>query len=111
MFFLVFKQLTLYELMISLPLKDALKDALYAAILSTPMTTIQEFTLAWDTLMRIILDLDADTFTVRSTVRAVFKGAYEKASARPKIDKPPTTTHTRPVPFYDWLTIRAEQKR
>ncbi|MER2107401.1 MAG: hypothetical protein ABS949_10730 [Solibacillus sp.] len=100
-------QLTLYELMISLPLKDELKDALYAAILSTPITTIQEFTITRDTLMRILLDIEAGTLTVRSTVRAVFKGAYEKARARPKIDKPVVTKHARPVPFYDWLTIRA----
>ncbi|MER2190674.1 MAG: hypothetical protein ABS951_06900 [Solibacillus sp.] len=53
----------------SLPLKYELKDALYAAILSTPLTTIQEFTIARDTLMRILLDIEAGTLTVRSTVR------------------------------------------
>lgn len=100
-------QLKLYELFISMPISDELKEALYAAILSIPITTFQQFIRAKDILMRIILDVNSGTLTIHSTPRAVFKGAYEQASTRPTREKPVVQAATRPVPFYDWLAIRA----
>lgn len=100
-------QQQLYALLMSLPMKEELKDALYATILSTPITNHREFTIARDTLMRILLDIDSGKLTVRTTIRAVFRGAYNIAIVRPAIKNHPKPLCKRPVPFYDWLTIRA----
>lgn len=102
-------QQQLYDLFTSIPMNDELKDALYAAILSTPITSRHEFITAKDTLMRLLLDIQNGTLTIRSTVRAVFKGAYDKAISRSIPKKQPIHVQApqRPVPFYDWLTIRA----
>lgn len=78
-------QKTLYELMTSLPLKDELRDGLRTAILATPIQNMIEFTIARDAMLRIIQDIHAGRLTIKTTLREVYKDAYEKAIARPKI--------------------------
>ena len=102
-------QKTLYEFLMSLPLNDELKDGLRAAILATPMQNRREFTIAKDAMWRIIHDIHEGKLTIETTLRAIYKGAYEKAVARPVVPvaKPqPTAKSSRPVPFYDWLAER-----
>lgn len=102
-------QKTLYEFLTSLPLKDELKDGLRAAILATPMQNRREFTIAKDAMWRIIQDIHDGKLTIKTTLRAIYKGAYEKAVARqvvPVAKPQPTAKSSRPVPFYDWLVIR-----
>lgn len=100
-------QKTLYEFMTSLPMKEDLKEGLRAAILATPIQNRQEFTIAKDTMWRIIQDIHEGKLTIRTTLRAIYKGAYDKAIARPvKREVKEQKQSTRPVPFYDWLTER-----
>lgn len=100
-------QKQLYMLMMSLPLDDGLKDGLRTAILATPLQTIREFTVARDALMRIVQDIESGVLTIQATLRAVYKGAYDKAIGRTKlIQKQPQPESQRPVPFYNWLVIR-----
>lgn len=102
-------QKTLYELLMSLPIKDELKDGLQAAILATPIQNMREFTIARDAMLRIIHDIHDGQLTIRTTLRAIYKGAYEKAVARPalpEVKQQQQAQSTRPVPFYDWLAVR-----
>ncbi|MGN7477771.1 helix-turn-helix domain-containing protein [Solibacillus silvestris] len=101
-------QKILYEFLMSLPLKDELKDGLRAAILATPMQNMREFTVAKDAIWKIIHDIHDGKLTIQTTLRAVYKGAYEKAVARPVLQaaKKKPVQSSRPVPFYDWLTVR-----
>lgn len=102
-------QKLLYELLMSLPLNDELKDGLRAAILATPIENIRGFTVARDAMMRIIHDIHDGKLTIRTTLRAVYKGAYDKAIARPvlpEMKQVEPQQSKRPVPFYDWLAVR-----
>ena len=102
-------QKPLYELLMSLPLNDELKDGLRSAILATPIENMRGFTIARDTMMRIIHDIHDGKLTIRTTLRAIYKGAYEKAMARPvlaQVKEEQPQQSTRPVPFYDWLAVR-----
>ena len=101
-------QKPLYELLMSLPLKDELKDGLRAAILATPIENMRGFTIARDAMMRIIHDIHDGKLTIRTTLRAVYKGAFDKAVTRAVLPavKTPHEQSARPVPFYDWLAVR-----
>ncbi|MEK3765512.1 helix-turn-helix domain-containing protein [Solibacillus sp. FSL K6-4121] len=102
-------QKTLYEFLMSLPLNDELKDGLRSAILATPIQNMREFTIAKDAMWRIIQDIHDGKLTIRTTLRAIYKGAYDKAVARPVLPESKEQQQypkTRPVPFYDWLTER-----
>ncbi|MBD8032982.1 helix-turn-helix domain-containing protein [Solibacillus merdavium] len=100
-------QKILYEFMKSLPINDELKDGLRAAILATPIQNKREFTIAKDAMWRIIQDIHEGKLSIRTTLRAIYKGAYEKAITRPVIrEVVEQQQSTRPVPFYDWLTER-----
>ncbi|MEK3766025.1 helix-turn-helix domain-containing protein [Solibacillus sp. FSL K6-4121] len=100
-------QKTLYEFMTSLPMKEELKDGLRAAILATPIQNRREFTIAKDAMWRIIQDIHEGKLTIRTTLRAIYKGAYDKAIARPVIrEVKEQKQSTRSVPFYDWLSER-----
>lgn len=102
-------QKTLYEFLMSLPLNDELKDGLRSAILATSIQNMREFTIAKDAMWRIIQDIHDGKLTVRTTLRAIYKGAYDKAVARPvlpEVKEQQPQQCTRPVPFYDWLTER-----
>ncbi|MGN7476841.1 helix-turn-helix domain-containing protein [Solibacillus silvestris] len=102
-------QKTLYEFMMSLPLKDELKDGLQAAVLATPMQSKREFTIAKDALWRIIQHIHDGKLTIRTTLRAIYKGAYDKAIARevlPRAEETEAEQSKRPVPFYNWLEER-----
>ena len=93
----------------SLPLKDDLKDGLRSAILATPIENMRGFTIARDAMMRIIHDIYDGKLTIRTTLRAVYKGAYDKAMARPvlvEVKEAEPKKSERPVPFYDWLAVR-----
>lgn len=103
-------QKILYDLMMGLPICDELKDGLYAAIVATPIDTAREFTTARDTLLVIIRDVQHGRLTIQTTLRAIYKGAYNKRSAHPKIAEPVETTGARPAAFYDWLVIREGEK-
>lgn len=101
------RQAQLYELMNQLPIADYLQAQLYAAIVSVSITNDCQFILARDVLLRVILDSQVGTLTIHSSLRAVFKAAYEKALARTAVPHiQPNPSMPRPVPFYDWLTIR-----
>lgn len=101
-------QKPLYELLIDLPLNDELKDGLRTAILATPIENMRGFTVARDAMLRIIHDIQDGKLLIRTTLRAVYKGAYDNAMARermPATENPPQQS-ARPVPFYDWLAVR-----
>lgn len=100
-------QETLYEFMTSLPMKEELKDGLRSAILATPIQNRREFTIAKDAMWRIIQAINDGKLTIRTTLRAIYKGAYDKAVARSVIREVEEQQQSkRPVPFYDWLTER-----
>ena len=69
---------------------------------------MHKFTIARDAMLRILHDVQDVKLTIKTTLRAVYKGAYDKAIARPKLRdvEPLQIRRKRPVPFYDWLTVR-----
>ncbi|AWE06338.1 helix-turn-helix domain-containing protein [Lysinibacillus sp. 2017] len=101
-------QNTLCEFLQDFPMKDELKEGLHKAILATPIQTMREFTIARDAMLRIIHDVQDGKLTIQTTLRAVYKGAYERAVVRPNVKEVEMqqVKSKRPVPFYDWLTVR-----
>ena len=101
-------QKTLYEFLQDFPMKDELREGLQKAILATPIQNMREFTIARDAMLRILHDVQDRKLTIQTTLRAVYKGAYDKAIVRLKVKdvEPQHLSSKRPVPFYDWLTMR-----
>ena len=101
-------QKTLYEFLQDFPMKDELREGLQKAILATPIQNMREFTIARDAMLRILHDVQDRKLTIQTTLRAVYKGAYDKAIVRLKVKdvEPQHISSKRPVPFYDWLTMR-----
>ncbi len=105
-------QVMLYDLFHSMLLQDELKDQLHKVVLASPMNDIRDFVRAKNVLFNIVRDINDGLLTVSSTLRAVFAGAYSKATERvgkkqgivsTVEDKTPKV---KPVPFYDWLKVR-----
>ena len=97
----------LYQLLLSLPMNDELKDGLHKAILASEIKNHHEFVIARDALFGIIQDVQSGMLTIKTTLRAVFKGAYDKRLERPRYYPTPIGNYKRSnVEFYDWLTER-----
>lgn len=102
-------QSMLYDFLHSLPFADTLKDELHKIVLASQIDSVQAFHKAKNVFMNIVSDIKEGTLTVASTLRAVFKGAYDKAS---QYSKPSTVDvvveDRKTVPFYDWLNERGD---
>lgn len=103
-------QQMLYDFMQSLSLPKAMDNELHKVVLASNVKTAQEFVRAKNVLFNIAKDIADGVLTVKSTLRAVFMGAYKASVARKK-DKTSTTVEEkphigRPVPFYNWLEER-----
>mgnify|MGYP006380169563 FL=1 len=100
-------QAMLYQLLLSVPMNDEMKDGLHKAILISEIKNHHEFIIARDALFCIIRDVESGTLTITTTLRAVFKGAYYKRQQRPKCNNIPIENPKQSnVAFYDWLTER-----
>ena len=105
-------QQMLFDFMHSLPLADSLKDELHKVVLAVQVNSVEGFVKAKNVLFKIANDIADGTLTVTSTLRAVFTGAYSKASERlsNKVNNSTSIEETpskeRPVPFYNWLNER-----
>jgi len=105
-------QITLFDFMHSLPMKDELKDELHKVVLSSEINDARDFVRAKDILLNIIRDVNEGILTISTTLRAVYKGAHSKVMERR--DNTKVSTHSvedkasnvRPVPFYNWLVER-----
>ena len=97
----------LYELLRSMPINDELTDGLHKAILASDIKNHHDFVMARDALLGIIQDVQSGNLTITTTLRAVYKGAYDKHRERPKYYAKPVEHDKRSnVQFYDWLTER-----
>lgn len=105
-------QVTLFDFMHSLPMKDELKDQLHKVVLSSQIDDARDFVRAKDVLLNIVRDVNEGTLTVATTLRAVFKGAQSKAEQylnNKKVNAPPAEDKAEnrgPVPKYNWLEQR-----
>ncbi|MFJ7950795.1 helix-turn-helix transcriptional regulator [Lysinibacillus sp. NPDC096418] len=105
-------QQMLFDFMHSLPLTDQLKDELHKVVLAAQVKSVEDFVKAKNVLFKIATDIVDGTLTVTSTLRAVFVGAFNKATER--LDKKSINSSSvedkahreRPVPFYNWLEQR-----
>ena len=105
-------QITLFDFLHSLPMRDDLKDQLNKAVLASRIDNAKEFVRAKDVLLNIVRDINSGVLTVSSTLRAVFVGAHDKVIEllRKQLNKPSIVVdeplRVRPVPFYNWLVER-----
>lgn len=105
-------QITLFDFMHSLPMKDELKDELHKVVLASEIKDARDFVRAKDILLNIIRDVNEGVLTISSTLRAVYKGAHSKFVERRDSMKVNTSfvedaaSNVRPVPFYNWLVER-----
>jgi len=105
-------QTMLFDFLHSLPMRDGLKDQLYKVVLASQIECPRGFVRAKDVLLNIVRDINSGVLTISSTLRATFKGAYNKAVERLGNMKVSTSTvedkagDRRPVPVYDWLNNR-----
>lgn len=105
-------QTMLFDFLHSLPMRDDLKGQLHKVVLASEIDCPRGFVRAKDTLLNIVRDINSGVLTVSSTLRATFKGAYNKAVERLGNMKVSTSTvedeagDRRPVPVYDWLNNR-----
>ena len=110
-------QVTLFDFLHSLPMRDDLKDQLHKVVLASQVNNAHEFVRAKDVMMNIVRDINDGVLTVSSTLRAVFAGAYSNATERggKKQGNEQTvedsTPKVKPVPFYDWLKVRDDLSR
>ncbi|MFJ7951503.1 helix-turn-helix transcriptional regulator [Lysinibacillus sp. NPDC096418] len=108
-------QQMLFDFMHSLPLTDNLKDELHKVVLAAHVFCVEDFVKAKNVLFKIATDIVDGTLTVTSTLRAVFVGAFNKATERfkNKVTNSSSIEETpykeRPVPFYNWLKERDTQ--
>ncbi|XKI12345.1 helix-turn-helix domain-containing protein [Sporosarcina sp. ANT_H38] len=110
-------QVTLFDFMHSLPMKDELKDELHKVVLASEINDARDFVRAKDVLLNIIRDVNEGVLTISTTLRAVYKGAQSKVVERQSNTKVSTSTvednasNVRPVPFYNWLVERDDRPR
>ena len=102
----------LFDFLHNLPLRDDLKDQLHKVVLASPIDCARGFVRAKDVLLNIVRDINSGVLTISSTLRATFKGAYNKAVERlgKQTDKPSPVEDepikVKRVPFYNWLVER-----
>ncbi|MBO0586443.1 HTH domain-containing protein [Sporosarcina sp. E16_8] len=105
-------QVTLFDFMHSLPMKDELKDELHKVVLASQINDARDFVRAKDILLNIIRDVNEGILTISSTLRAVYKGAHSKVIERRYNMKVNVTSvedkasNVPTVPFYNWLVER-----
>lgn len=105
-------QVTLFDFMHSLSMKDDLKDQLHKVVLSSQINDARDFVRAKDVLLNIIRDVNEGILTISSTLRAVYKGVHSKVVERRNNTDVNTSSvenkssNVRPVPFYNWLEQR-----
>lgn len=102
-------QKALYELMNSVGVNEIIGDELGKVIAATEINSVEEFHIAKEIIMNIALDLQSGRLNVDTTLRAIYKGAYNKKMARSKVEEvkePVELSQERTVPFYNWLEER-----
>ena len=104
-------QQMLFDFMHSLPLADSLKDELHKVVLAVQVQNAPDFIKAKNVLFKIAMDIKEGKLTVARTLRAVFVGAFNKATDRlesksSKSSIEETQHKERLVPFYNWLKER-----
>lgn len=106
-------QKMLYDFLYSLPMADQLKDELHKIVLASDIENVQDFHKAKDVFMSLVMDIKTGVLTVGSTIRAVFKGAYDKALRRRSysIKDQPVKVDRKAPDFYNWLEERESYKQ
>ncbi len=105
-------QVMLFDFMNSLPLADGFKDELHKVVLAAQVQNAPDFIKAKNVLFKIAMDIKEGTLNVASTLRAVFVGAFNKATERlsnkmnNSLSIEETQFKERPVRFYNWLNER-----
>ena len=123
-------QKQLVELLNSFGLDKILGEELHKVVLATEINSVEDFHFAKGIIFNIARDLESGRLTPQTTIRAIYKGAYNKKiermenqkvqAAQPVEEVAPTVTeqpevtetleqpvkNTRPVKFYNWLEER-----
>ena len=125
-------QKQLVELLNSFGLDKILGEELHKVVLATEIKNVEDFHFAKGIIFNIARDLESGRLTPQTTIRAIYKGAYnkkiermeqqaveqateqavgsetpvaEQATEQPVASEQPVK-NTRPVKFYNWLEER-----
>ena len=96
----------LINLFIDWPISESILQQLEEAICELPIENVKDFHRAKQIIPQLIVRIQTGQLTVHSSLKEVLLGAYRKWILPPTIRNVEVTSK-RPVPFYDWLTIRA----
>lgn len=90
------------------PFNESILQQLEDAICHLPIENAKDFDRAKQILPQLLTRIQTGQLVVHSSLKAVLLGAYNKWILPPTVSKVEReVTSKRPVPFYDWLTIRA----
>lgn len=102
-------QKELLELLNSFGLNETLGDELYKVIAATEINNAKDYHVAKDIIFNIAKDIQSGRLTVETTLRAIYKGAYNKKMERtplPQVQEVSEEPTRVKAPFYNWLDER-----
>lgn len=88
------------------PINETLVNQLEEAIVQLPIENAKDFDRAKWIIRELLVRIQTGVLTVHSSFKAVTLGAYKKWFIPPTAIESEVAPSKRPVPFYDWLTIR-----
>ncbi len=88
------------------PINEALLAQLEEAIVQLPIENAKDFDRAKWVIQELVVRIQTGLLTVHSSFKALVLGAYKKWFIPPTPKEAAIVPVKRPVPFYDWLTIR-----
>ena len=90
------------------PFTESILQQLEDAICHLPIENAKDFHRAKQIIPQLMMRIQTGQLTIHSSLKAVLLGAYNKWILPPTVTVSKVEeTSKRPVPFYDWLTIRA----
>lgn len=101
-------QKMLLELLAPLGIDETLQGELNKLILATEINDVAAFHMAKEVIVNLAKDLQSGRLSIQTTLRAIYKGAYNKRLERTNktVVANKQTTESRTVPFYNWLDER-----
>ena len=99
----------LIQIFMDWPFNESILEQLEDAICSLPLENAKDFHRAKEIIPQLIMRIQTGQLTIHSSLKAVLLGAYHKWILPPTVStvNKVEVTSKRPVPFYDWLSIRA----
>ena len=99
----------LIQIFMDWPFNESIKEQLEDAICQLPLDNAKDFHRAKQIIPQLMMRIQTGQLTIHSSLKAVLLGAYNKWVLPPTVStiNKVEVTSKRPVPFYDWLAIRA----